>query len=285
MDSYDIFLEDVDTYLRTSNLTWNKHVEKVAAKTNRSICVIRRTITTSSPCRYEDPSIDYRHIIGLPPLRPKQYPPKPELLINKLQRVQHHSAYWVIGEYQRMASVTEIMATLGWKILDVRKLKIRLAVYNKILNNLIAIHTNPTNHQIQCHKNPPTTTTVSTPGLSHCGMPYQAPQLTQSPQVSPKWSCPSKNMPVLSNQYRGPHSFYIQLLILYLQVCLWGLSLSNAMLISQVLCMLKYMLMIAICHMRHLWRFEDITGQSSSKNKHFDGLCCGTIIKPMETST
>ena len=42
----------------------------------------------------------------------------------------------------KMASVTEMMAKLGWETLEVRRFKIRLAMFYKILKNLIAIQTN-----------------------------------------------------------------------------------------------------------------------------------------------
>ena len=40
-----------------------------------------------------------------------------------------------------MANVTEIMPKLGWETLAVRKSKVRVAMFYKILNNLIAIQT------------------------------------------------------------------------------------------------------------------------------------------------
>ena len=75
-----------------------------------------------------------------------------QLLINKLERVQHHVTCWVTGENQRMASVTEMLATLSWVTQEVRKSKIRLAMSYKILNNLIAIQTTQLmNRTTQCN--------------------------------------------------------------------------------------------------------------------------------------
>ena len=64
-----------------------------------------------------------------------------KLLINKLERVQHRATHWVTGEYQRTASVTEMLAKLGWKSLEVRRPKIKLVMFYKILNSLIVMET------------------------------------------------------------------------------------------------------------------------------------------------
>ena len=56
-----------------------------------------------------------------------------QLLINKLERGQHHVACWIIGEFQRMASVIKMMAKLGNETLEVRRSQIRLAIFYKSL--------------------------------------------------------------------------------------------------------------------------------------------------------
>ena len=79
------------------------------------------------------------HIYGI---RHLHHRPPTQLLINKLERVQHCATCWPwITEYKRMASVTERLVKLGWKTLEVRRPKIRLAMLYKILNHLIVIQT------------------------------------------------------------------------------------------------------------------------------------------------
>ena len=107
------------TYLEvelSSDLAWNKQVENVAAKVNRTLSFIRRTVTTSS---FEAKAVAYKTLVR----QQMEYsasitdpppPPHTHLLINTLERVQCHGTEWVAGEYQRMASVTEIMAEFGW---------------------------------------------------------------------------------------------------------------------------------------------------------------------------
>ena len=113
-----------------------KQVEKVAAQANRVLGFITRTVTTSSSeaktviCKtMVRPQMEYFSCITVP---------STQLLINTLERVQHCATHWITGEYQRMASVTEMLATLGWKSLEVRS-KIRLAMFYKIRWNLISI--------------------------------------------------------------------------------------------------------------------------------------------------
>ena len=54
--------------------------------------------------------------------------PHTQLVINKLERVQYRATRLVTREYQRMASVTEMLAKFGWETLEVRSSKIRLAM-------------------------------------------------------------------------------------------------------------------------------------------------------------
>ena len=51
-----------------------------------------------------------------------------QLLMAKEERVQHCADHWVT-EYQRMASVTAMLATLGWETIEVRRSNIRQSMF------------------------------------------------------------------------------------------------------------------------------------------------------------
>ena len=59
-----------------------------------------------------------------PPLTPQTHTHQ---LINTLQIVQCYVTYWVTGEYQKMPSVTEMLAKLGLETLEVKRSTIRLS--------------------------------------------------------------------------------------------------------------------------------------------------------------
>ena len=50
-----------------------------------------------------------------------------------MERVQCNGTHWVTEEYQRMESVTEMLAKLSWETLEVRQSIMRLAMFYKIL--------------------------------------------------------------------------------------------------------------------------------------------------------
>ena len=121
-------------------------MEKVAAKANRTLGFIRRTVTTSST---EAKVVTYKSLVW--PQMEYDFciiDPYTELQITKLERVEYCTAWWVTGENQRMGSVTEMMAKLTWETLEIGRSKIRLAMFYIILNNLIAIQTT---HSLRCN--------------------------------------------------------------------------------------------------------------------------------------
>ena len=84
---------DTATYLWVellSDLTCNKQAETVAAKANRTLCFIRRTVTTSSP---DAKAVANKTLVRLHmEYGPCVTDPHTQLLINKRERVQCHGA-------------------------------------------------------------------------------------------------------------------------------------------------------------------------------------------------
>ena len=124
------------------DLTWNNQVENVAAKANRTCGFIRRTVIKSSfeskmaACKPQEcPKMEYST---------STTDPHTLLLIYKLERVQHYSVHWGTRERNGMATVTAMLAKLVWETLKVRKSTKRLAIFDKMLNNLIGHSDNPT---------------------------------------------------------------------------------------------------------------------------------------------
>ena len=63
-------------------------------------------------------------------------------LINKLEKVQCRAARFVVNDYSRYSSVTEILANLQWNSLKNRRTVSRLSVLQKSRQNLLALPVN-----------------------------------------------------------------------------------------------------------------------------------------------
>ena len=59
--------------------------------------------------------------------------------IGKLERVQRRAARFVSNDYGQQSSVTQMLKDLGWLQLKDRRKHIRLALFFKIVNNMIAV--------------------------------------------------------------------------------------------------------------------------------------------------
>ncbi len=67
--------------------------------------------------------------------------PHTETAINQIESVQRRAARWVKHDYARTSSVTEMMSSLQWRPLELRRIDQRLIMFYKIINSLIAIPT------------------------------------------------------------------------------------------------------------------------------------------------
>ena len=63
--------------------------------------------------------------------------------IYKIEMVQRRAAWWTLDNYFRQASVTEMLAQLGWRSLEQRRNDSRLCLFYKIIHGLVAIDLPP----------------------------------------------------------------------------------------------------------------------------------------------
>ncbi len=119
------------------DLTWHNHIAKVCAKGNRSLGFIRRNIKTSSQTTktlaYQSlvrPSLEYASNV---------WSPHQKQLMDQVEMVQRRAVRYVCGNYDRMASVTDMQTKLGWNTLKQRRKKAIATTGFKIVHNLVAI--------------------------------------------------------------------------------------------------------------------------------------------------
>ena len=116
----------------TSNLSWDKHVDNVAAKGNRTLGFIRRnlkdctrTVKETSYIAIVRPTIEYAATVWDPTSQSK---------IKALENIQRRAARFVTNNYtdRTPGCVTNMITSLGWQSLEQRRQNSRLCMLCKI---------------------------------------------------------------------------------------------------------------------------------------------------------
>ena len=121
----------------SSNLKWNKHIQNMTSKANKTLEFIRSNLKINSV------TIKNRAYQAL--IRPKlEYcctvcDPYTAENIYSIEKVQRRAASYVCSNYKYTESVTNMINTLHCPTLQERRLKSRLKMFHRITNNKIAI--------------------------------------------------------------------------------------------------------------------------------------------------
>lgn len=138
----------------SSNLSWNNHIDRIAAKANRSLGFVKRNIKVKSPnireCAFKTlvrPQLEYASTI---------FDPYTQTNINKLERVQRRAARWTSDDYSHYSSVSDMLQRLDWRTLQQRRADAHLCLLYKIIHEQVAIsipHYFEPNHRVSrfCH--------------------------------------------------------------------------------------------------------------------------------------
>jgi hypothetical protein len=121
----------------TSDLRWNKHINNISAKANRTLGFLKRNIRIRSQTLKETayktlvrPSVEYASTVWDPcHLKP----------IKQLEMVQRRSARYVLRRHNNTSSVTDMLSELGWSSLQERRQHQRLSMMYKIHHGLVGI--------------------------------------------------------------------------------------------------------------------------------------------------
>ena len=135
-------LETVEsaTYLGielSSDLSWNKHITKTCNKANRTLGFVKRNIITDST---KAKQTAYKTLV-----RPQTeyaasvWDPHTDRHQHNIEMVQRRAARWACSQYDRQASVTEMLQRLEWETLEVRRAKIRVLMLYKVVHHMVAI--------------------------------------------------------------------------------------------------------------------------------------------------
>ena len=137
-------LEQVDaaSYLGitvNSKLKWSEHISSISSKASRSLGLIKRNLWN---CSRKVRETAYTNIV-----RPKLeyasalWDPHCKKDISTLERVQRKAARFCLQNFNKTASVTDMLSDLKWDTLETRRKKNRLTVMYKLSHNLVDINT------------------------------------------------------------------------------------------------------------------------------------------------
>ena len=127
-------LEAVDTtkylgiYL-SHDLRWNDHVNEITTKANKTLNFLRRNLGT---CLAKSKERAYKA-----PVRPiveysaTVWDPYVAKNIQQVEMIQRRAARWVLGSYDRSDSVTDMLSSLKWRSLELRRSDARLCMLYK----------------------------------------------------------------------------------------------------------------------------------------------------------
>ena len=132
---------DQQTYLGvelTQDLNWGPHIQKVVTKANRNLNMVRRNLskcTTKIKCQaylsLVRPSLEYVQTV---------WDPYQQKHIEQVEKIQRKAVRFVMGNYDRTASVTSMREKLEWPTLQQRRCVTRLTMFHKTQNNQSAVN-------------------------------------------------------------------------------------------------------------------------------------------------
>ena len=125
----------------TKDLSWNTHINRITNKANQTLGFLRRNIKVHST---QLKSVAYKTLV-----RPQLeycstvWSPYTQTNIAKLEAVQRRAARWASNDYRQTSSVTDMLLSLNWRLLELRRIDCRLGLLYKITNDLVAIPAHP----------------------------------------------------------------------------------------------------------------------------------------------
>ena len=121
-----------------SNLRWNTHVSAITATATRTLNVIRRTL---HPCNPEVKKVAYMSLV-----RPKleyasaAWNPHTQNDTTRLEKVQRNAARFILSDYERKSSVTDMLYKLNLDTLERRRQHHMMKTFHKVFYGHVGIN-------------------------------------------------------------------------------------------------------------------------------------------------
>ena len=120
-----------------SNLRYDRHIQDITAKANRTLGLLRRNVRTPLSQLKERaykavvrPQLEYASTIWSPWQR---------YLVDDVEKVQRRSTRYIYNDYRFDSSLSTMIENLHWDSLETRRTKSSLVMFYKMINNLAAI--------------------------------------------------------------------------------------------------------------------------------------------------
>jgi len=121
----------------SNDLSWNSHINQISTKAGQTLNFLKRNIPSKNQKVRE---FAYKSLV-----RPKLeyacsvWSPHTQQNTHKLEMVQRRAARWVKHDYSSYSSVTSMINSLHWRLLEHRRLDARLCMFYKIVYGLVAV--------------------------------------------------------------------------------------------------------------------------------------------------
>jgi hypothetical protein len=119
------------------DLSWNKHIQDVTAKANRTLGFVRRNLRVSSPKIKERayfgvvrPRLEYASVV---------WDPHSAANAHAIEMVQRRAARWALHRWHNTSSVTAMLNQLKWRTLQQRRVDARLCMWYKMVHGLVSL--------------------------------------------------------------------------------------------------------------------------------------------------
>jgi hypothetical protein len=116
---------------------WKTHILSVTANAHRTLSFLQRNLYK---CPQHLKALSYKTLV-----RPKLeyacciWDPTAQSSINQLEAVQRKAARYVMSDFRRDSSVTNMINQLNWETLEMRRRKLKLTMLYKVLNNIVDV--------------------------------------------------------------------------------------------------------------------------------------------------
>ena len=121
----------------SNDLSWTTHINRITKSANQTLGFLRRNIKvhsenlkSTSYITLVQPQLEYSSTV---------WSPHYQYAIDQIEAVQRRAARWTKRDYGRTSSVSEMLISLGWRRLDLRRIDARLGLFYRIRHGLVAI--------------------------------------------------------------------------------------------------------------------------------------------------
>ena len=123
------------------DLKWNRHIDEITAKANRTLGFLKRNLLGNSSTlkakAYKGlvrPQVDYCSSVWDPRLGGENNDSY------KIERIQRRAARWCLRRYNNTSRVTNMLEDLGWRTLEQRRIDSRFTALFEIIRGLLSIN-------------------------------------------------------------------------------------------------------------------------------------------------